>query len=217
MGWSFTSTAEEMPLTARGLRERKIRWVRAIVFSVAIAFACLLLAISLPETSSPSGEEQNAEMMTWTCDTLDVSLANPEFCSPPDHNMCNFTCLTEDSWCKHFCGEACSRGVGGLCIFQHLAHLDETCASVAATTGVRGTPMPDSYHSMTSAVDSTAILSCDYHAYCSFCAVSDACSRIVAKPNPPFTAAGIAAWALNSVEALCDRRAQSENSTIHEK
>lgn len=217
------ATTEETPLTARGLRDRRTRWVRAIAFFVAVAFACSLLAISCrrPETSSRYFEEHKADMpslsSTWTCDTIDSSQVNPEFCSSPDGRMCKKSCLPADSWCKYFCGDACSRGVGGLCVFQHLAHLEETCAIVAANSDLRNQHPPDLSRYVPTEVDSVPILSCDYHAYCTYCSGSDTCSQVVAKPYPPYTAAGFAAEALNSVELFCDRFARLENGTVHKR
>mmetsp|Transcript_5991 Transcript_5991/g.25061 ORF Transcript_5991/g.25061 Transcript_5991/m.25061 type:complete len:229 (-) Transcript_5991:1126-1812(-) len=139
----------------------------------------------------------------WTCADAEAAGVSPAYCAPPDRTMCRSACVDVDSWCELFCGDACDASVGALCIFDTLANLTATCATVAAhrdAVSVSGDAPPP----WAPMAVPDAILYCDYFSWCDLC-VGD-CPTVVDRPVPPFTAAGAGAVALNGIEAICQDR-----------
>lgn len=197
----MTSEAgEAVPLLApSGTKNRRWRLAAALVASLLASCAGTWSLINSP---APSTE---LATVTTVCESVQNADVSPEVCRTPDSHMCNRTCLVVDSWCAHFCGDACAAGAGAICIFGHLSRLNETCAAVEATPNIPTYPFDELPDFDPVSITDRDRLVCDYHAYCEDCLPSSSCSTQVEMPQPPQTIAGYGAKILNSIPGVCNR------------
>ena len=126
---------------------------------------------------------------TFECSTHDDdSVYDISRCKEYDKHLCdgkgtdwdsNFPVACEDLWwCRHFCGNECERGKGGLCLLKLVSSLGDTCGAVSKrVVALRGDPgrnnashafsstQKNPYFQHTDAIDN----GCGYHALCSEC------------------------------------------------
>lgn len=140
-------------------------------------------------------------LVAWSCRGVVELDLTPEVCHRSDGRMCDRFCSLEGSICKYLCGEACERGVGALCVYNHLSNLEQTCASI------RNMTFPKSPFNGTYSNEAPKLvgLDCDYYSYCAYCAVNDQCSQLVEKSQLPYTITNKAAFVLDQMTDLCAR------------
>lgn len=130
-------------------------------------------------------------------------------CEGFDRDSCAMYC-TEDSWCSHFCGAECKKGVGALCALRVLSNLTHNCE----TNGLCDLPA-HAKRTGSMAVRASAIVGpnetgltlpasadgCDNHALCSECLYDDNCERLVLEGE--VTSANMAMLLLSQFKETC--------------
>lgn len=176
----------------------------------------------------------------WLCADFDDEQAiSPEECGFVDEMMCKDHCVSR--WCQDLCEQSCAKGEGALCAYKLLSDLATTCNEVQRVMLSRNLTIASE---LELAAQSHAVVRdkcrpladtrvenprkdelidprnkngypmCDHHAWCSFCAGSETCERIVPKARAPerVESGGCAAASLGRIVSICDEAGQFDNS-----